>query len=87
MPVDTSDSESEADEELFDHGNQEGPQGNRDYRMKVELSSFDGYLDMESFLDWILEVEHFFEYMEIEEGKKVKLLAYRLKGGASAWWD
>ena len=52
--------------------------------MKVELPSFDGCLDMEAFLDWISEVEHFINYMEIDEGKKVKLLAYRLKGGASA---
>jgi len=25
--------------------------------------------------------------MEIPEDKKVKLVAYRLMGGASAWWE
>ncbi|KAG6764347.1 hypothetical protein POTOM_031813 [Populus tomentosa] len=32
-------------------------------------------------------VERFFDYMEIPEDKKVKLVAYRLMGGASAWWE
>jgi hypothetical protein len=50
-------------------------------------ASFDGYLHNEDYLDWIMEVERFFEYMCITEEKKVKLVAYKLKGGASAWWE
>jgi hypothetical protein len=55
--------------------------------MKMDLLSFDGQLQIEGFLDWLAVVERFFDYMEIPEDKKVKLVAYRLMGGASAWWE
>lgn len=65
----------------------EMPDNSRDYRMKMDLPYFNGQLHIEDFFDWILEVERFFDYMEIEDAKKVKLLAYMLKGGGSAWWE
>jgi hypothetical protein len=55
----------------------------QEYRMKVDLPSFDGHLHIEDFLDWITEVEWFFEYISISEERKVKLVAYKFKGGAS----
>ena len=33
------------------------------------------------FLDWLTEVDGFFEYTEILEDRKVTLVAYRLKDG------
>ncbi|CAL5370344.1 unnamed protein product [Camellia sinensis] len=56
---------------------------NNNYRMRMDLSSFNGQLNIEDFLDWLNEVEWFFDYMDIEEEKKVKLVAYKLKSGAS----
>ena len=32
-------------------------------------------------------MEKFFNYMGITDDKQVCLVAYKLKGGASAWWD
>ena len=53
--------------------------------MKIDLPSFDGHLHIEDFLDWLHAVENFFDYMEIPDEKRVKLVAYKLRGGASAW--
>ena len=57
------------------------------FRMKMDLPSFNGQLQIEGFLDWLAIVERFFDYMEIPEDKKVKLVTYRLMGEASAWWE
>ena len=55
--------------------------------MKIDLPTFQGHLRIAEFWDWITEVECFFDYMKIQEEKQVKLVAYKLKGGATAWWD
>ena len=35
----------------------------------------------------MVEVDGFFDYTELLEDRKVKFVAYRLKGGALVWWD
>ena len=55
--------------------------------MKVELPSFNGNASIEEYLDWVSEVEKVFYYMGIADDKQVCLVTYKLKGGASAWWD
>ena len=55
--------------------------------MKVELPSFNGNVSIEEYLDWVSEVEKFFDYMDTADDKQMCLVAYKLKGGASAWWD
>jgi hypothetical protein len=55
--------------------------------MKIDLHSFNGHLHIEYFLDWVMEVERFFDYISIRDDHKVKLVAFKFKGGASAWWE
>ena len=55
--------------------------------MKVKLPSFNGNISIEEYLDWVSEVEKFFNYMGSTNDKHVYLVAYKLKGRASAWWD
>ena len=50
--------------------------------MKIEISSFN--LDIESFLDWVYEVEKFFNIAYVPEEKHVKFAAHKLKGGGAA---
>ena len=45
---------------------------------KVKVQQFEGKLDTEEFLDWVHRVERVFEYKDILEDKKAKLVALRL---------
>ena len=51
--------------------------------MKIDLLYFDGHLHIEDFLDWVCQVENFFDIMNIPLKKRVKLVAYKLKGGTT----
>lgn len=53
----------------------------------MDLPSFDGRSHIEDFLDWVHNVKNFFNYLDILEDRQVKLVAYKLKGGASTWWE
>ena len=53
---------------------------------KIEIPEFEGKLDPEDLLDWLHTVERIFEYKDIPEDKKVKLIALRLRKYGSLWW-
>ena len=53
----------------------------------MDLPSFNGRLHIEDFLDWVHTDEKFFDYLNISKENQVKLVAYKLKGGASSWWE
>ncbi|GKB85267.1 transposon ty3-I gag-pol polyprotein, partial [Tanacetum coccineum] len=57
------------------------------YRVKAEIPNFVGNLDIEAVLDWLYEVDKFFDIMEVPEEEQVKVVAYKLRGGAGAWWQ
>ena len=67
------------------HGYDQGDGGN--FRLKVNIPKFYGNYNIEEFLDWLDEVERFFNYMKIPEEQRVRLVACRLRDRASAWWE
>ena len=42
---------------------------------KVDIPEFEGKLDLNEFLDWLQTVERVFDFKDIPEEKKVKLVA------------
>ncbi|XP_026398261.1 uncharacterized protein LOC113294050 [Papaver somniferum] len=58
-----------------------------EYKLKADIPSFNVSFKIEELLDRIYEAEAFFEFMDVPEDSKVKLVAYKLKGGVAAWWE
>ena len=52
----------------------------------VEVVTYDGKLDTNAMLDWISDMEKFFEYENTPDNRKVKIIVTRLKRHASLWW-
>nr|GFB32780.1 reverse transcriptase domain-containing protein [Tanacetum cinerariifolium] len=56
--------------------------------MRVNIPNFDGdTLNPEGFIDWLAAVEEVFEFKEVPENTRVSLIATKLCGRASAWWQ
>jgi len=53
----------------------------------MEIPLFKGVMRIEEVLDWLTDVERFFEVMEIPKNKKVRLVSVRLQAAASVWWE
>jgi hypothetical protein len=48
---------------------------------------YEGNLEVEELLDWVRDMEKYFDYEDIEEEKMVKHAVTRLKCHATLWWD
>ncbi|GKA86832.1 reverse transcriptase domain-containing protein [Tanacetum coccineum] len=56
--------------------------------MRVNILDFArDTLSPEGFIDWLVAVEEVFEFKEVPENKRVSLIATKLRGRASAWWQ
>ena len=55
--------------------------------MRTEISEFHGSLRPEEFLDWLAMVEEILDFKDVTENKCVPLVATRLRGRATAWWQ
>ena len=55
--------------------------------VRLDIPDFDGKMQGDAFLDWLYTVERIFEFKEFSEKRKVKLVAIKLKGYASIWWE
>jgi hypothetical protein len=56
-------------------------------RTKIEVPMYEGNLDSEELLDWIISMDKYFDYEDVDEEIKVRHVVNRLKGHAALWWD
>ena len=55
-------------------------------RPKIEVSTFSGSLGPKELIDWINEIDEYFEYEEIEDPNRVRFAKTKLKGHENIWW-
>ena len=56
-------------------------------RMRTEIPEFHGSLQPKEFLDWLCTTEEVLELKRVPEEMKVPLVATRLQGRATSWWQ
>jgi hypothetical protein len=56
-------------------------------RARIEVSMYEGNLEVEELLDWVCAMDKHFDYEYMEEDKMVKHVVTRLKDHAVLWWD
>ena len=59
----------------------------RDFHVKVEIPDFEGRMHPDEFVDWLNTIERIFDYQDVPENQKVKVVAIKLKKYASLWWE
>ncbi|VFQ86920.1 unnamed protein product [Cuscuta campestris] len=53
---------------------------------KVDIPIFVGKNDPDEFLEWLETVERVFDFKEVSDDKKVKIVALKFRKYASTWW-
>ena len=56
-------------------------------RPRIEVPMYSGNLTVEEIMDWINALGEYFDFKEIEDKKKVRYAATRLKGHTMIRWD
>jgi hypothetical protein len=54
---------------------------------KLDILEFNGDLQPEEFLDWIVAVEEVLDFKGVPEDRRVSLVATKFRGRAAAWWQ
>ena len=57
----------------------------KEYSVQVQISEFDGWMELEEFVDWLDNIESYFDWKEVPE-RKVKFFEAKLRGTATFWW-
>ena len=53
--------------------------------IKVDVSNFDGRLDPQYYLDWVMSLERYFKWYEMSQERRVRFAAMKLVGQAGQY--
>jgi hypothetical protein len=53
----------------------------------VDIPKFEGRMQPDEFIDWFNTIERIFDYKDVPDHNKVKLVAIKLRKHASIWWE
>ena len=54
--------------------------------VKIEAPSFDGQLDPTKFLDWLADMDHYFEWYDMSNGRRVRFAKIKFLGQVKLYW-
>ncbi|VFQ61545.1 unnamed protein product, partial [Cuscuta campestris] len=84
--------ESEEDEEVHPEANSSNTTREENHErgatdFKVDIPTFEGKNDPDDFPEWLETVERVFDFKDVPEEKKVKIVALKFRKYASTWWS
>ena len=53
----------------------------------MKIAFFDGEMWKLNFIDWLLDLEEYFNFQKICDEKKVRLASNKLDDEANKWWE
>jgi hypothetical protein len=54
---------------------------------KLNIPEFQGNLQLEEFLDWVLTVEKIFEFNGVPDEQRASLVVHTFRGRITTWWQ
>ena len=55
--------------------------------VKIEAPSFEGQLDPTHFLDWLSDMDHYFEWYNMDDERRIRFAKIKLLGSAKLYWS
>jgi len=55
--------------------------------IKLDILNFDGRLDSQYYLDWVMSIERYFKWYETSQERRVCFAAMKLLGQAIQYWS
>ena len=54
--------------------------------MNLEVPTFDGQLDLQVFLDWTSDMDHYFGRYDMSDERRIRFAKMKLIGQAKQYW-